>query len=119
MDSILTSIKKLLGLTEEYVNFDPDIIIYINGVLMQLNLLGIGPVEGFVITDKTAKWADLLGTDNILLEGVKSYIVLCVKLIFDPPQTSFGIDAIKSQIEKHEWSLNVKVENAEVVIVEE
>ena len=108
-ESILTSIKKMLGITEEYTHFDQDIIIHINTVLMILHQLGVGPEEGFAITDKTDEWDDFIG-DNVLLELVKSYVYLKVRLIFDPPQSSSIIEAMNRQISEFEWRINVAVD---------
>ena len=108
-DSILTSIKKLLGITEEYEHFDQDIIIHINSVFMILNQLGIGPSNGFSITDKTAVWSDFIKSDK--LAATKSYVHLRVKLLFDPPLNSAIIEAIKESIRELEWRLNVRVES--------
>lgn len=105
MDSILTSIKKLLGPEEDYVYFDEDIIIHINSALYRLNTLGIGPPEGFVVTDKKQSWSDFL-PDRKALEPVKTYVYLKVRLVFDPPQTSFLLEAINKQISELEWLLN-------------
>lgn len=110
VESILTSIKKLLGLEEEYTHFDTDIIMYINTALMRVNQLGIGPTTGFKITDKTAVWSDLID-ETIELEGVKTYVYLKVRLVFDPPQMGYLVDAIKEQIKELEWTLNVQAEN--------
>jgi len=109
MDSILTSIKKLLGIEEDYNQFDTDIIININSTLMALTQLGVGPVEGFSITDKTATWTEFLDGRKDL-EGVKTYVYLKVRLLFDPPQTGFLVDAIKNQIAELEWRLNIQAE---------
>lgn len=109
MDSILTSIKKLLGITEEYEHFDPDIIMHINSAFMILNQLGVGPEEGFAIKDKNSTWDEFLsGGTN--LEAVKTYVYLKVKLMFDPPLSSTVIEAIKSQISELEWRLNVSTD---------
>lgn len=110
MTSILTSIKKLLGITEEYTHFDADIITHINSALMVLTQLGVGPPEGFTISDDNAIWDDFLGENNRTLEIVKSYVYLKVKLLFDPPISSAAIDAIKYQISEYEWRLNVAAE---------
>lgn len=107
--SILTSIKKLIGIEEEDENFDTDVIIHINSVFMKLNDLGVGPAEGFSIQDKTKTWTDYLGA-NTNLEAVKTYMYLKVKLIFDPPTTSFVIEAINRQIAEYEWHLNLRAE---------
>jgi len=107
MDSILTSIKKLLGPEESDTHFDTDIIMYINSALMILNQIGVGPEAGFSITDKSATWDSYLGA-NANLEAVKSYIYLKVKLIFDPPSSSALIEAIERQISECEWRLSIQ-----------
>ena len=94
-ESILTSIKKLLGITEEYTQFDTDIIIHINSVFTILQQIGVGPVEGFSISDKTSKWSDFLD-DEKLLVSVISYMYFRVRLMFDPPNSSIVSDAIKN-----------------------
>ena len=109
MDSILTSIKKLLGSTEEYENFDQDIIMHINSAFMILNQLGVGPKSGFSINDKSSTWDEFI-PESSNLEAVKTYVHLKVKLMFDPPLSSTVIEAIKSQINELEWRLNVSVD---------
>ena len=109
MDSILTSIKKLLGITEEYENFDQDIIMHINSAFMILNQLGVGPKSGFSINDKSSTWNEFI-QESSNLEAVKTYVHLKVKLMFDPPLSSTVIEAIKSQINELEWRLNVSVD---------
>jgi len=109
MDSILTSIKKLLGIEEDYTQFDIDIIIHINSVFMSLNQMGVGPEIGFTITDKTKKWTDYLAA-GINLEAVKSYIYLKVRLIFDPPSSAFVLEAVERQIKEFEWRITNQAE---------
>lgn len=110
-DSILTSIKKLLGIDEEYTQFDDDIIMHINTVFLNLTQLGVGPDEGFYIEDDTADWTDFVDIEsNMPLQAIKTYIYLKVKLLFDPPLSSSVIDAIDRQIAELEWRLNVAVE---------
>lgn len=104
MDSILTSVKKLLGLTEGYAAFDADLIMHINSVLMILNQMGVGPEKTFAISDATATWSEFCG-ERTDIEAVKSYTALKVRLLFDPPQSSSVMDAIKSQISELEWRL--------------
>ena len=110
MDSILTSIKKLLGITEEYENFDQDIIMHINSAFMILNQLGVGPTKGFKIYNKEDIWDDYI-TDEITVELVKSYVYLKVRLLFDPPSTSAVMDSINRQISEFEWRLNISSES--------
>ena len=110
-DSILTSIKKLLGITEEYEHFDQDIIIHINSVFMILNQLGVGPLNGFSITDKTAVWSDFI-SEGTNLESVKSYIYLKVRLLFDPPTTSAVMESMNRMISELEFRLNVSAESS-------
>lgn len=104
MDSILTSIKKMLGIEEEYTHFDADIIMYINSTLMTLEQLGVGPELGLFIENASTKWTDLLG-DRTDLASVKVYIYQKVRLMFDPPSSSYVLDAIERQIKEHEWRL--------------
>lgn len=109
MESILTSIKKLLGIEEEYTQFDNDIIMHINSVLLNLTQLGVGPAEGFLIEDDTATWEDFIGDSN-QLQAVKSYMYLKVKLLFDPPLSSSVIESMNRMIAELEWRLNVAVD---------
>ena len=109
MDSILTSIKKLLGITEEYEHLDQDIIIHINSVFMILTQMGVGPEDGFVIKDSTATWNDFTN-DNRAIESVKTYMYLKVKLLFDPPASSSVMEAINRSINDIEWRLNFAVD---------
>ena len=109
MDSILTSIKKLLGITEEYDYFDPDIIMHINTALSTLTQLGVGPSEGFMIEDKTATWSDFI-SDKKEVISVKTYVYLKVKKVFDPPLSSIVMEAMNENIKELEWRLNVSVE---------
>jgi len=114
MDSILTSIKKLLGPDEADTHFDPDIIMHINTTLMALNQIGVGPETGFSISDKTTTWATYLGA-NANIEAVKSYIYLKVRLIFDPPSSTPLIEAIERQITELEWRLSIQPKGGEPV----
>jgi hypothetical protein len=105
-ESILDSIKKTLGIDTDYDAFDLDVIMHINTAFSVLNDLGVGPGEGFVIEDNTTLWSSY--SDNMIrLASVKSYIFAKVRLIFDPPPTSFAINAMKAMVEEMEWRLNV------------
>lgn len=111
MESILTSIKKLLGITEEYTHFDADIVMHINGVLVTLNQLGVGPAEGFVISDERDTWEDFLG-DNMLLQGnVIQFVYLSVKMIFDPSLSSAVLAATERQIDELTWRITAMAES--------
>jgi len=109
MDSILTSIKKMLGIEAEYTQFDTDIIIHINSVFMDLIQLGVGPSEGFAIKDDSTLWVDFIESATNI-EAIKSYMYLRVKLLFDPPSSSAVMEAMKREIDKWEWRLNVAAE---------
>ena len=112
MESILTSIKKLLGITAEYTHFDEDLIMHINSVFMILTQLGVGPSEGFVIEDDSAYWTDFI-EDPSKLQAVKSYVYLKVKLLFDPSLSSAVIEATNRMISEYEWRLNVEAESTQ------
>lgn len=106
MESILTSIKKLLGITEECTDFDSDIIMHINTVLAALNQLGVGVKAGFAISDSSPTWNDFMG-DNPRLNLVKSYVHLKVRLLFDPPLQSSVMEAINNTAKELEWRISV------------
>ena len=109
MDSILTSVKKMLGIAEEYEHFDADIIMHINSVFVILNQIGAGPEEGFSIADKHAIWDDFLG-GSPKLEMVKTYMFKKVQLMFDPPNSSALADSMNRVINELEWRISVAVD---------
>ena len=108
LDSILDSIKKLLGIQPEYTSFDEDIIVAINTSFATLNQLGVGPEGGYMIEDNTQTWNDYITTTN--LNMVKTYIYLKVKLLFDPPLSSSTIECFNKVIAELEWRMNSKVD---------
>ena len=103
MESILTSIKKLLGIMSDYTNFDDDIIIHINTAFAMLNQLGVGPEGGFMIVDANSKWEDYTTEKN--LNMVKTYIYLKVRLLFDPPTSTALIESINRTLSEIEWRI--------------
>lgn len=119
-ESILTSIKKLLGIADDYNYFDQDIIIHINAALMVLTQLGIGPSEGFLVKDSIDTWGDFLenrgvgntADDITYLGALQSYVYMKVKLMFDPPQNSFTVDSMTKLVNELEWRLNVAAGNS-------
>lgn len=104
-ESILTSTKKILGIPADYTVFDVDIITHINSVFSTLHQLGIGPTEGFMINDESSIWADFY--TDAPLNAIKTYVYLRVRLLFDPPTTSYLINSLKEQVKELEWRLNV------------
>lgn len=110
--TILTEIKKVLGIAEEYTQFDADIILYINAAFSTLKQLGVGPDAGFSISDDTAEWDDFV-EDVAIQSMVKAYISLKVKLMFDLPANSFTQEAIKKQIDEYVWRLMVEATESE------
>lgn len=120
-NSILTSTKKILGVGENYTAFDLDILTHINSALSNLEQLGVGPVGGFMIDGSEATW-DALDLPQNQLNMVRTYIFLKVRSLFDPPTTSFALEAMDKQIQEHEWRLQAFAEGAfepVVVVVEE
>ncbi len=109
--SILKGTKKILGLAADYTAFDHDVITHINTAFTTLTQLGIGPTQGFAIQDDTAVWADFMGANDYELNSVKSYVYLRVRLMFDPPATSYLIAAYEKQIQELEWRLNAHRES--------
>lgn len=114
MNSILTSIKKMLGIAEDYTQFDTDLTIHINTVLSILTQIGVGPPEGFSIADKAKTWADWLTTSTDL-EAVKTYVYLRVRLLFDPPTNSAVTKSYEQIVKELEWRILVTVDPELVV----
>lgn len=110
MESILTSIKKQLGIAEEYTHFDTDLIMHINSVLSILTQLGVGSPQGFSIEDENSVWSDFIKKDG-RTEFVKSYVYLKVKLLFDPPMNSAVIESINRMISELEWRILVAADS--------
>ena len=108
LDSILLSVKKKLGILPDYHHFDDEIIMDINSAFFILNTLGIGPKEPFTIQDESAVWSDFVTSGKI--ELVKSYIPLRVRLLFDPPTSSYLADSINKQISEFEFRMQVDCE---------
>jgi hypothetical protein len=104
--SILADTKKLLGIADDDPSFDTDIVLLINSAISDLSQLGIGPAAGFAIEDAAATWEDLLGTD-LNLSSAKALVYQKVRLVFDPPTTAHLLNALKEEILKNEWRLNV------------
>lgn len=109
--SILNTIKQMLGIDETFNGFDPEIIIDINSALMTLHQLDIGPSDGFQIASESDIWEDLT-VDVSQLNGIKTYIYLKTRLLFDPPSNSFLVQSMEKQIQELEWRLNVNAEGA-------
>lgn len=110
MDSILDTIKKLLGIDPDDINFDTDIKVHINSSILSLSQMGIGPPNGFIVQSKDDLWNEFIGSSTINLEGVKSYMYLKTKLLFDPPQNSTTIDAFNKSISELEFRMMLAVE---------
>lgn len=117
-DSILNSVKKLLGYEPEYVEFDPDIIMNINAAMVVLQQLGVGPEKGFSITGEDETYKDYLGDKHDDINLVKMYLFYKTRLGFDPPQNSYLVDLLEKQIRETEWRLNAWNEVREPVVEE-
>lgn len=110
MNSILTSVKKLLGIAEECTDFDADVIMYINMSLLALTQIGVGPPNGYTIAGRENTWDEFL-EDPSQAEAVKAYLAVKVRLLgFDPPQSSTTMEALKNSAAEMEWRLKVASE---------
>ena len=112
-ESILTSIKKMLGIAADYTHFDSDIIVCINSVLSILTQLGVGPKTGFSIHDNTTTWGAFLGRDG-RLEMVKTYVHLRVKILFDPPQNASLASLLNEEAKEYEWRIVIAADQTEL-----
>lgn len=110
MESILSSIKKLLGIAEDYTEFDSDIIMHINSVFAILTQLGVGPTDGFMIEDKGASWSEFM-EEKSKWNFIKSYVYLKVKLLFDPPLNGSVIESTNRLINELEWRIYLEADS--------
>jgi hypothetical protein len=110
-ESILDSVKKVVGFEPDYTAFDLDLVMHINMAFGILKQAGVGSDTGFMITDNTTLWAQYL-SDLTLLGMVKSYITMAVRQAFDPPSTSFGQDALQQLITQLIWRINIASEES-------
>lgn len=109
--SILLTIKKMLGISEEYHAFDIDVIMNINAVFLTLNQLGVGPILPYAITGDEETWQDFLGEQYGYLSGVQTYVYQRIRLLFDPPTNSFLVDAMRKSCDEFEWRFTVQPKN--------
>ena len=108
-DSILLTVRKLIGPNSDYDVFDDDLIVHINSFFEVLTQCGVGPENGFRITGPTEKWSDFT-TDGHEFDMVKQYITLRTRLAFDPPASSFAMDAMKKIVDEMEWRMYIRAE---------
>ena len=108
-DSILLTIKEMLGLSKTYPAFNTDVIRNINGSLFSLMQLGVGPRTGFRITGESETWQDFIGDRNDL-EGVINYVYIKARIVFDPPTSAAVLQALKEELKEYEYRINTQVE---------
>lgn len=118
-DSILLSVKKMLGLDADNTDFDADILMHINSVLAILQQLAIGPEDGYYVEGAEETWADYLGTESAHLNMVKSYMAAKVRILFDPPVSSAVMESLNRICSEFEWRANVAAENKMLEVPEE
>lgn len=114
-ESIFESIKALLGPDASYDVFDQDILIHINTAIATLTQLGVGPAKGLFVTGPEQTWEDLIGKDDGILNMVRTYIFMKVKLAFDPPANGSVLNAYKEACQEYEWRLNVAVDPSKTI----
>ena len=110
MESILKSIRKTCNIPEDSTTFDTDLIMQINTAFMNLTQMGVGPTDGFIVKGEYEKWSDFISEDDKKHEGVKTYVFLKTKLVFDPPPSSTVLQSYNETIKELEWRLNVAAE---------
>ena len=110
-DSILNTIKKMLGLDPEYDAFDQELVVFINTALSNLHQIGVGPVNGFMINGSEESWSELLPSETkTIIQNVKSYIYITVKMLFDPPGATNHSNALSESLKELTWRISVKRE---------
>lgn len=110
MDNILASVKKIIGVAPNHNTFDDDLMLHINTIFTVLTQLGIGPSDGFILSDKNQTWSEFISPEFKEFNSVKTYMGLRVKLLFDPPLSSVVTDAVNRSISELEWRLIVAAE---------
>lgn len=115
-DSILLSVKKMLSLDADNIDFDSDILIHINSVLAILQQLGIGPDNGYFVDGAGQTWSEYLGADSAYLNMVKSYVAAKVRILFDPPVSSAVMESLNRICSEFEWRANVAIENKQLEV---
>lgn len=110
-ESILKSIRKLVGPEEDYTHFDPDIVIHINSAINRLYQLGVDSAKNFTVTSEAETWGDLFGSDEEVINMCKPFIYFKVRMGFDPPTSSIASESFKAEIDKLEWLISVWVES--------
>ena len=106
--SILNDVKEAVGIVQDYTVFDNQLIICINSVFSTLHQLGIGPEEGFYIDGSETKWEDYVESKRF--DFIRSYMIMKVHVMFDPPTSSVAMEALEKQIAEYEWRINSEVE---------
>lgn len=109
MDSILATIKKLLGIPSDVKDFDNDIIIFINTNFARVNQMGIGPLKAFKITGDTEKWSDF--DTRLDMEDFKTYMFIKVKMLFDPPANTQLTESYNNTATELEYRLHALWDN--------
>lgn len=110
-ESILKSIRKLIGPEDDYTHFDPDITIHINSAINRLYQLGVESAKNFRVTSEAETWGELFGSDDEVIDMCKTLIYYKVKMGFDPPTSSIASEAFRTEIDKQEWLISVWVES--------
>ena len=112
-DSILNSIKKSLGITPEYTQFDPEIIMHINSVFMFLQQIGVGPTNTYSIESDSETWTDFFSSANVKdVSAAKSLMFLKVKMLFDPPTIGSVNESYNKLIDELTWRCSIEGDNA-------
>ena len=114
MESILDSMKKLLGMDASYTVFDVDLVIHINSIFATLAQLGVGAPEGFFIQGSGEEWHTFT-SDNVLINNVKSYMYLKLRLMFDPPSSSSVLKSMEEQTKELEWRMKVAADTSSLI----
>lgn len=119
--SILKSTKNMLGVGDDDTSFDLQILTHVNVAFSTLTDMGVGPQGGFVIEDDTTEWEEYFPNEDdpdklkVMLSKIKTVVFLRTKLLFDPPTSSYVLDATKNQLTEMEWRLNVNREETDWV----
>ena len=109
-NSILVSIKKMLGIDPNCNAFDAELVMYINSVFPTLSQIGYQPADEFMIESEDSTWEDLVLEDVGIVNLIKTYVYAKVRMLFDPPTSSFVLESLNNQAKEMEWRIYVHSE---------
>lgn len=109
-ERIIDSLKSYLGIQREDHAFDQDILLHANNAFSVLYQVGIGSDKPMRIFDPEITWEYLFSNYDDVLDMIKEYTFLRVRLLFDPPQNSSLLESLKQTINECEYRIMMVID---------